>query len=168
MNTMYKEIVEIRKTPRIIGVLVLMCLMIMFSNLIENIKVFNFKIGFITDPLIILITVLFMAFEFLRCKVRYKYSIIADQLIIHKLKDRHQAIEENIKLKDIVFVGKAKELKKKLNISSSRYYICSLTRFNEYCCIYKDGNSYRKFYFQPSSNLIVKLTNIVNKKVASK
>ncbi|MEW8956155.1 hypothetical protein [Clostridium sp.] len=168
MNTMYKETVEIRKAPRIIGVFIMMCLMITVSNLIENIKVFDFKIGFVTNPLIILLTVSFIAFEFIRCKIRYKYSIIANQLIIHKLKDRHQDIEENIKLQDIVFVGKSKELKRKLNISSSKYYVCSLTRFNECCCIYKDGNSYRKFYFQPSSNLITKLTKIVNKKVASK
>lgn len=163
MNTMYKEIVETKKAPRIVGGLLLVSLMIVVANGVADIRFFQYRIGYLTDPLLKIVACMIMAIEFIKCKVRYRYSIIADQLIIHKLKDNRQYTAENIKLQNIIFVGKMSDLNKKLNIISSKNYVCSVNMFERYCCVYKDGNAYRKFYFQPSSNLLMKLNNILIK-----
>lgn len=163
MGTMYKEIVIRRRTPVVVGVFIILAIMICIANIVEQVQVANYKIGFITNPLICFVTSYIIGFEVLKCKVCYRYSIIADQLIIHRLKDREQSVVENIKLKDIVFIGSPLQLKEKIITASSKKYICSLFRLNKYCCVYKEGDKFRKFYFQPSRNLISKLNMIIEK-----
>lgn len=167
MNTMYKEIVETKKAPRIVGVLLFVSLMIVIANGIEDIRFFQYRLGTLTNPLLKILVCAMMISEFIKCKVKYRYSIIADQLIIHKLKDNEQYVYQNVKLKDIVFVGKMKDLNKKFNVVTSKNYACYTNMFNRYCCIYKDGDIYRKFYFQPSSKLVVKINNVLKKSLAS-
>lgn len=162
MGTMYKEIVVRRRTPVVVGLLLLLVIMIAVSNLVEHIQVFNYKIGFITNPIISIITSMLILFEIMKCKVSYRYSIIADQLIIHRLKQKEQNVVENIKLKDIVYMGKEKDYRENYDIANSKRYVCAL-KLNNYCCIYKDGDRYRKFFFQPSLNLVQKINTIITK-----
>ncbi len=163
MGTMYKEIVARRRAPVVVGIFIVMALMIAVSNIMEQIQIADYKIGFITNPLIFIATFSIIGFEVFRCKVSYRYSIIADQLIIHRLKDKEQNVEENIKLKDIVFLGKVKDMKEQFDIAKTRRYVCSALCLDNYCCIYKDGDKYRRFYFQPSSNLINRMKKVMEK-----
>ncbi len=160
MNTMYKEVIERRKTPVVVGSFIFITLMIAISNGVENIRIFDYRIGNMMDPILMIITLGLILVELLKCRVRYKYSIIADQLIIHKLYNDEQNIIENIKLQDIVFVGKMKELNKKVQVLSSKNCICSLIHLNHVCCIYKDGQNFKKLYIQPSSKLLEKLKRV--------
>lgn len=161
MGTMYKEIVARRRTPVVIGIFIGLAIMIVISNFIEQIHVANYNIGFITNPILLMITAIIICIEVFKCKVSYRYSIIADQLIIHKMKDKEQNVVENVKLKNIIFIGKVKELKNNLEISTSKKYTCSVMSMNNYCCVYKDGNQYRKFYFQPSGRMISKIKTAI-------
>ncbi len=165
MRIMYKEVVTRRKTPFMAAMLLGLVMMIVISNIVEQIKVSNYEIGFITNPVFFVITTIVITLELIKCKVKYKYSIIANQLIIHRLKNDKQSVVENIRIEDIVFIGKTKDIKssinknikKAVNSISSKRYVCSMSMFNQYCCIYRYGDKYKRFYFEPSREFIKKI-----------
>ncbi len=96
--------------------------------------------------------------EFSKCKVKYKYSIVADQFIIHKIKGEEVTILEDIKLKNIEFIGKYSNCNTKISIlRSSKKYICSTFIGSKFCCVYKVGDKFKKFYFEPSDGLMNKI-----------
>ncbi len=103
--------------------------------------------------------------EFSKCTVKYKYSIVADQFIIHKIKGDEVKILEDIKLKDIEFIGKYRNCKGDIHISSSKKYICSTSFGKKFCCVYKLGDKFKKFYFEPSDSLMSKITLLKQKNV---
>lgn len=160
MNTMYKEVVGRRITPVIVGSFVLITIMINLSNTIENVKIFDYKIGGITNPLLLIFTISVIGIEFFKCNVKYKYSIIAGELIIYRMNSKYQEIIENIKLENIVYIGRRKECKRKISVLSSKKCLCTLLHFDKVCCIYKDGDNYKEVYFDPSERLLAKLKKI--------
>lgn len=165
MRIMYKEVVTRRKTPFMAAMLLGLVMMIVISNIVEQIKVSNYEIGSITNPVFFVITTIVITLQLIKCKVKYKYSIIANQLIIHRLKNDKQSVVENIRIEDIVFIGKTKDIKssinknikKAVNSISSKRYVCSMSMFNQYCCIYKYGDKYKRFYFEPSREFIKRI-----------
>lgn len=159
MGTMHKEVVKKRRDVAIIISIIFMSLAISLANFFGNFKFESFKAEKVTDPIFIFLTLVIFYREYRKCKISYKYSIVANQLMIHKVKDNSQSTLENIKLNNIVYLGKddhkeAKEFK----VSSCKKYVCSLLdRTGHYCCIYKNGDVYNKFYFKPSKTLVDKL-----------
>jgi len=101
--------------------------------------------------------------EFSKCKIKYKYSIVVDQFIIHRIKGGEVTILEDIKLKDIEFIGKYSDYSSDNHISSSKKYICSSFTGSKFCCVYKLGNKFKKFYFEPSVPLINKINLLKSK-----
>ena len=80
--------------------------LLVISAIIVNIVLTTEKfIGLgITGYMTIGIPALFLmgaAFEAIRCRIRYRYLIIADQLIIHRVKGARDEVKVDIKLKDI-------------------------------------------------------------------
>ena len=163
MNIMYRELVVRRKLSVVIGIILIMTFMISLSSLIQSIDLVKGDIENGIEIAFIIITLSIIVFEVLKCKVKYKYSIISDQIIIHKLNHSHENVVENIKFKDIIFIGKKTELNDKLKVNSSKKYVCSIFNNVKYCCIYKDGNLYRKFYFEPSMVFASKLQNMIKR-----
>ncbi|QAA30759.1 hypothetical protein [Clostridium manihotivorum] len=157
MGTMHKEFVGRRKASSIVISIVVLCLMIVLSNSSEKVLLYNHKINIIMDPLLILLTLSFVGFQFIRCRTSYKYSIVADKLIIHRVNPAEQVTLENIKLKDIVFLGGIVSAPKRYPINRRKLYIGSIVGIKTYCCIYRDDNKYKKFFFQPSEDLVNKL-----------
>lgn len=160
MNTMYKEVVGRRMTPVIVGSFVLITIMINLSNTIEKVKIFDYEIGGITNPLLLIFTISMIGIEFFKCNVKYKYSIIAGELIIYRMNNKAQEMIENIKLENIVYIGRRKECKRKISVLTSKKCLCTLLHFDKACCIYKDGDNYKAVYFDPSEKLLSKLKKI--------
>ena len=160
MGTMHRELIEKRKATTIISLIIILCAMLFLSTAIGEIKISRYyKLNIITDPVITFLTIVFFIFEIFKCKIKYKYSIIADKLMIHKVFLNDEKILEKIRLSDIVYVGKDVKWKKHFNISDTKKYICNLVTDKTYCCIYKLNGEYKKVYFQPSSELIRKINN---------
>ncbi|OFI01525.1 hypothetical protein CLOACE_20800 [Clostridium acetireducens DSM 10703] len=160
---MYKETIE-RKIFHVIFALFLILVTVLFSTEIikliytqrsdiNNLSVFIFQIGLLVV----------FAFEVFKCKVKYSYSVIADQFIIHKLIGNEDKVVENIKIQDIEFIGENNKLLSCLDRIKSRKYICSLYCKKTYCCIYKKGEKVNKFYFESSNDLVKKIKVIKNK-----
>ncbi len=154
---MYKEINAKKKAPVVINIFIVLSLMIALSNMLETIKIKNFSLGIITNPALGIITTAFIVFQIFRCRVSYKYSIIGDQLIIHRLtQNDHQAVK-CINLNDIKYVGKPSGCMGKYALKETKSYSCTLRIFNALCCVYKTDEGYKKFYFQPSEKLVDKI-----------
>jgi len=161
MGTMYKEISVKKRMPVIVTIFIVISRMIAISNVLETIKIGSFSLGIVTNPVIGIITIGFIAFQVLRCNVSYNYSIIADQITIHRIKQNdHQAVK-CINLRDIVYIGKPFSSKEKYNIVESNTFSCTLRKFNSLCCIYKTEQGYKKLYFQPSEKLVDKINNFI-------
>ncbi|MFD3158639.1 hypothetical protein ACFIJ5_17575 [Haloimpatiens sp. FM7330] len=160
---MYKEIIERKKLPVIICLIFILCIFIYISKYVSSLFIDNdFLCGLFDVFFTIAMIVIIMA-EIYKTNIKYKYSIIADQFIIHKLRGDSKIEVENIKFKDIKFIGKKSELKSRYDVISNRRYICSLFNSKKYCCVYFDGSGFRKFYFEPSADLVDKLEFIMNK-----
>ena len=159
MGTMHRELIVKRKATTIITLIVILCIMLFLASAVGEIKISRCKLNRITDPAITVVTIAFFIFEIFKCKIKYKYSIIADKLMIHKIFLNDEKILEKIRLSDIVYIGKDVKEKKHFNISTTKKYICNLITDKTYCCVYKLGEEYKKVYFQPSSELIRKIKN---------
>ena len=167
MGNMYKETVARRRVPVLLFMLILLVGILFLVGFLKNIRFYGYKLDEILNIFLLCIVVLVSFLEIFKCKIKYSYFIIADQFIIHKIKGNYNRVVENIKLKDIIYFDKCAGLKTKINISNSKKYTCSLLNRETYCCVYKDGNSTKKFYFEPSNNLIAKIKYLSSKRLAS-
>lgn len=159
MGTMHKEVITKRRDIAIVVSIICMSLTISLSKIIGNIKFDSFNAEVITDPIFVILTLVIFFREYKKCKTSYKYSIVATQLMIHKMKSNEQETLENVKLNNIVYLGKDNPSKsKEFKATSCKKYVCSsLDRVGHYCCIYKKNDKYYKFYFKPSKELVYKL-----------
>lgn len=100
-----------------------MSLAISLSNFFGSIKFESFNAETITDPIFLVLTLVIFFREYRKCKTSYKYSIVANQLMIHKVKANKQSTLENIKLNNIVYLGKdySKEAKDFKTSSCKKY-----------------------------------------------
>lgn len=161
MKTMYKEEVMRKRLPVILEILVLLTLTIFISNFIEKISLSNHSIGTIANPVLMIFMSVIIILGVVRCREKYRYSIIADQLIVHKIVKGEQIIVENIKISNIKYIGRVSKIKDKFSIKYTRRYCCSLYNFKTFCCIYKEGDTIKKFYFQPSESFIRKISSFL-------
>lgn len=163
MGIMHREIIKKRRDITIVYSIIFLSLMIGIARLIGEIRFYNIKIEIVTDPIFILLGAMIIFYEMRKCETCYKYSVIADQLIIHKIKSsEHQETLENLKLNDIVFFGEEKDNSNKYKAKREKKYICDYINNNKtYCCVYKKDKEYRKFYFQPSGEMVEKLKKVI-------
>ncbi|NEZ47341.1 hypothetical protein FDF74_09060 [Clostridium niameyense] len=167
MGNMYKETIIRKRVPVLLFVIILLTISLYLMEFIKGLKINVYNIQQILNNLIIAFLILISLFEIVKCKVRYTYFIIADQFIIHKIKGSEDKVVENIKLKDIIYFGKTNRIKSKFMLTNCKKYTCSLFNGEAYYCIYKKGDKTKKFYFEPSYNLIKKLEYFSNKRLAS-
>jgi len=151
---MYKEIVERKRIASIFIILCSLVLYIVISDVIRNLRVSNYTVGGYLTILLTLVVVVFTISQIGKCKVRYKYSIIADELTIYRIKGSKEEAVESIKIRDIEKVKKSG-----LNISLliAKKYGCICFGNGLYICKYKNGHGTSKFYFEPSCKLVDKL-----------
>ncbi|MCB2291217.1 hypothetical protein LGK97_15930 [Clostridium sp. CS001] len=154
---MYKEMVERRKAPAMVLLFVVLITFICLSDILPRMNIGIISIKAIAKMFFTTLMIALCYIEFSRCKVKYKYSIVADQFIIHKIRGHEVTILEDIKLKNIDFIGKVENYKADIHISDSKKYSCSTFFSSKFCCIYKVEGKFKKFYFEPSEGLINKI-----------
>ncbi|MGL4991644.1 MAG: hypothetical protein ACRC57_10880 [Sarcina sp.] len=154
MGIMQKEVKTHKKSVAIVESVVLVSIMIFISQIIGSYKLKNIKLAYISDPIFLLTTAIIILVILKNCRTSYKYSVISDQLIVHKLVCEKQKILENIRVADIIYLGKEKKEIKKIKTIFSRRYMCSLYDSEKYCCIYNKNGVNHKFYFQASDEFV--------------
>lgn len=157
MGIMHRETIRQNRANTIIGSIVFSSIMIAIAKFVGEFELSGGRIEVVTDPLFIIVTLIVLAILLRQCKISYKYSVIADQLIIHKVSDNEQEILENIKINDILYLGKEKKKLKKFVTKTTKRYTCNSFDKNNYCCIYnREGKNY-KFYFRASDKFVDKI-----------
>ncbi|MBS5823446.1 MAG: hypothetical protein KID00_06230 [Clostridium argentinense] len=160
MGTMYKEIICRKKLSVLLFLFMVILIFILLSDFINS---FIGSMRIVCNTFFLFLTIGFCIFEAYKCSIKYKYSIIADQLIIHRIRGDVQFLVEDIKIKDIEYVGQCSQGSKFFRLISPKKYICSIFKLNKYCCVYKMNGKISKFYFEPSDELVQKLKNVKEK-----
>lgn len=154
---MHKEVVIRKKAPVIAVVLLIITVMLYLYKGINILGIRDMWIVKVYDMVIILLTLSIILFEIVKCRISYKYSIIANKLIINKIFRNNEKNLESINLSDIVYVGKNNYTAKEYIVKNKGNYSCGIINESKYCCIYKRENIYYKFSFDPSDTLIRRL-----------
>lgn len=162
---MHKEIVERKKFPVIVLLFITLIAFICLSDLLSKISIGSINVKIFVTMFFITLMIALCYIEFSKCKVKYKYSIVADQFIIHKMRGEEVTIVEDIKLKNIEFIGKYSNCNEDMHISSSKKYICSTFIGSKFCCVYKVEDKFKKFYFEPSDSLMNKIRLLKEKSI---
>ena len=160
---MHREVVHGRKIPAIMISLLAITIALYAIEIAEIMVGKTFKVYGVIEVILLLMIVFVLFKEFKRCSLSYKYSIIADKLIINKLNCKGDNILESIRMQDIVFIGKKVEIPKKLSkIKSHGSYLSTITTSKKYYCIYKKNGQQIKFSFEPSERLLRRVYDKVN------
>ena len=152
--------VQRKKFPAVVLLFITLIIFICLSDLLHKIGIGSINLKAFIKMFFNTLMIALCYIEFSKCKVKYKYSIVADQFIIHKIRGEEVKILEDIKLKDIEFIGKYSNCNTDIHIDSSKKYICSTFNGGKFCCVYKAGNKFKKFYFEPSEGLMNKIKSI--------
>ena len=162
---MHNEMVERKKVPAIGVLFIALIVFICLSDILPNMKVGIINIKKLSEMTFTATMIALCYIEFSRCRVKYKYSIVADEFIIHKVKGNEVTLLEDIKLKNINFIGKNQNYKSNIHISNIKTYMCSTFFRSKLCCVYKADGKFKKFYFEPSEGLINKIRLLKGKPV---
>ncbi|CUO85421.1 hypothetical protein H8S10_03630 [Clostridium sp. NSJ-49] len=160
---MHREVVHGRKIPAIMISLLAITIALYAVEIAEIVIGKTFQVYRVIEVLLLIMIVFVLFKEFRRCSLSYKYSIIADKLIINKLNCKGDNILESIRMQDIVFIGKKVEIPKKLSkIKSHGNYLSSITTSRKCYCVYKRNGQLLKFSFEPSERLLKRVYDKVN------
>lgn len=162
MGNIYREVVSKKKTKSIILIVLFASAMIGLSTFFSGIESVNVKTKSFVKFVCFTVTIFYILYETSRCMIKYKYSIMINKFMIHKISSKNQTNVENIYLNDIVYIGKNSDNKYSGKYHKKRY-MCDLLTDEKYCCVYKTDNGYKKFYFQPSEELITRIENMKNR-----
>lgn len=150
---LHKEVIERKQYSIILIFLAMLMTFIIVSDLLDVMvpKTYLFKI---IKYLSYLIMICIALFQIKRLRTKYKYSLIQDELIIHKITGESENLLEIVNLADIQYIGRSDKITDKLNFHGvKRYDFCKL-RTKNYICVYKLEGRLKKFYFNPSDRLI--------------
>lgn len=161
---MHKEVIGRKKAPVVAIVFLVITFMLYIHEGLNYIDFDNNRMLLILNTIMLVLTFLIIAKEYMSCKVYYKYSIIANKLIINKISGDNEENLISVKISDIVYIGKKTEDIKKYNTKRIGYFTCEKLRLNQSCCIYEKNGVYYKFNFQPSENFIGRLKKNMMKK----
>ncbi len=154
MACIYNERVKKSIVPLAIGLLILGLSLITLSYYGTKLGVHpSFK-----TEMDLLLTTLFLLTSYRglsRSRHSYRYSIIADDLIIHRMCGDHNHVIEKVKLSEIQSLRKVKNPTDFLR-GFRRTYTENLLK-KDYICAYENQSGKRTFYFSPSPCMINKL-----------
>ncbi|MGL5649495.1 MAG: hypothetical protein ACRDDY_16765 [Clostridium sp.] len=153
---MQREIVVKKKAPVIAIVLIVITCMLYLHQGLKFIK-FRGALTFeICNTIILALTCLILLREIISCSTSYKYSVIADKLIVNKIFMSKEKNLASIRISDIEYIGKKSEAPK-IKSKFIGSFVCSLLNNNTCVCIYKKNGEYYKFSFEPSNEFVCKL-----------
>ena len=159
---MHKEVVIKKRTPVIVLILLTLTLMIYLYEAIFYFKLVDIKLLKMGNSIITFLILCLILFEVIRCEISYKYSIIANKLIINKIFLGKEKNIESINIASIVYIGKKMDIPKKYNTKFTGNHFFKLFANKCYCCIYEIDDRYYKFNFDPSDELLRRLNAKIN------
>ncbi|MCX7884067.1 MAG: hypothetical protein N2448_03435 [Caloramator sp.] len=163
MGILYREIVDYKRRflAKFTFILTLIIISVDVIILISNPKEFYNEIiyaGYAMLPVALLLSLIFWQ----KCRLRYKYCIIDNELIIERIKGNKRRVELNLNVKNIISIDKNSE--KRNGIEKIYNFTCGCKKKDVYRCLFEKEGKLYGFYFAPSGNLLSRLKDVVNKK----
>ena len=151
---MNKEVISKRPLPLVLLWIFILVSLLALKEIIEISSLSNIvEERYLSYGISIIL--IFVAIDFIRrCKIKYKYFLIDNKLVIHKLKGTSHSVEEVVDFKDVHFLGKKCNYKNKVKARKTTNYLSHYYNTDRYLCVYKKDGEYKKFYFQPSKNFV--------------
>lgn len=162
---MYKETVVRKKIPTIFTIVILLAVSIVASDITAGIQIGEHGFSTYFTILLVCVTSLLIIMHINKYSIKYKYSIIEDELIIYKLKGSRQEVMESIKISDIQSLENMGRIASRLRTIFCRKYSCFDVANDLYMCLYDNGRMKVRFYFEPSYKLISRLNWLRTKQV---
>lgn len=157
---MHREIVVKKRVPVIYMVLFSITILLYLGKIIEKTKYNQQLVGNVLDFILVLIAVYLIFKEIISCSISYKYSIIADKLIINAVTKKRENNLESIKISNILYLGNKENIPKEYSrLIKHKSYTCNILGEKNFYCIYIKNNKIRKIKFQPSQRFIEKIIN---------
>lgn len=162
MGNIYREVVCKKKAKAIILIVLFVSLIIGLSTFLSAVHSIDRFDKRIINYVLTALTVMFIAYQTFQCITKYKYSIMINKLMVHRIYSNNQTNLENIYLDDIVYIGKNRNNKFNCRSFRRKLYMCDILSEGKCCCVYRTEDGYNKFYFQPSDELIKRIENLKN------
>lgn len=154
---MHKEVIVRSKIRILISILIVVVVALYLERIIDIFR-FNNNIGFTTTDIgLWAITTVILIYELLTVNLKYKYSIIADKLIVNRRIFKKEKNLISIKINDILYVGDGKDMPKELKGKYIGKYTCNMIQYGDKICVFKNGDNLYKFKFDASDRLVGKL-----------
>ncbi|MGL4847640.1 MAG: hypothetical protein ACRC28_01760 [Clostridium sp.] len=153
---MQREIVVKKKAPVIAIVLIVITCMLYLHQGLKFIKFRGALTLEVCNIVILVVTCIILLREIVSCSTSYKYSVIADKLIVNKIFMSKEKNLASVRISDIEYIGKKSDAPK-IRAKFIGSFVCSLLNNNTCVCIYKKNNEYYKFSFEPSNEFVCKL-----------
>lgn len=155
---MHKEVVVKKRAPVIYTVLFSITILLYLSEAIERTKYNEQLLGYLVDSILLIIAVYLTIREVRSCYISYKYSVIADKLIINSMTNKSEKNLESIKMSNILYIGNKANMPKEYHgVFRNKNYTCNRMGNKNFYCIYKYKDDIRKIKFQPSEVFIDKI-----------
>lgn len=165
MGTLYKEIVQYRRqrlSKIIFGIILIVAVLDMLLLLGD----FSYLQGSgeYACYSVITIAIGIMAYMWYRGRVKYKYLIIDNELIIEKIQGHKRTVAINLNARKILKLEKVRGKSKVTNVEQEYHFLCSGKNDNIYRCIFIKNEKCYSFYFEPSLELLKRLDVIRDNK----
>ena len=148
-----------QKRTHVIALILLLITCVLYAvEGIQALRIENLFVLKVCEFILLLFTIIFIILEYLSCKVAYKYLLIADKLIINKIYHGNETNLESIKLSNILYIGKRKDIPKEYRLKCTGKYTCELFGHDKIYCVYKKDNEVSIFNFEPSEDFIRRIT----------
>lgn len=164
MGTLYRETVAYRhrKSAKFYLLLIALIMLVDFIIILSDLKRFIREfvyLGYGIIPFAIIITFII----WVKCKTKFRYAIIDNELIIERFNGNKRKVELSLNAKHILKIEKVSSRTKRSEIDKDSIFLCTKRLALAYKVTYeKEGNIY-SFYFEPSSRLINKLNELIKK-----
>lgn len=154
---LHKEMIEQRQNSIIFEFTTILLVFIVVSDflnlVVARMDLFRLVKYFINASMIFI-----FIFEMRRIRTKYKYSFIQDQLIIHKIIKENEHLLNVINISDIVYINRCHCIKDMFHFFTGKRYNFYRFGINSYVCIYEQEGTLKRFYFNPSPELLKILT----------
>lgn len=158
MGILYKEVVQYKHYRNIKFIFNLIFILLTMNTvyLLINFKNKESELLYINYGILPL-SILTLAFLYIKFRKKYRYNIIDNELIIERLKGEKSDVVLNFNIKHIVKMGKVTPDLKNERVDREYNFICSGKRRSAYYCTFKNADTMCRFYFEPSEELLKKL-----------
>lgn len=168
MGTLYKEVVEYKnyrflKHILIAATAVLAMDIIYLTTDLKGAIEELIYVGYGLMPSVMLGTLM----VWIKCRRRYRYVIIDNELIIEKLNKNKRKPILNLNIKQIVALERVKSKIQDKEVERVYNCVCTFKNHDVYRCVYSSNGKLISFYFEPSSKLIGKINGMMPGRVTA-